>query len=101
MNNTWIITTFVLIDTAMTNLDHQTDVRAKVPDSEVVTVALVAAKYFANNHRIALDVMQKLQYLSGSISHSRLNRRLHALRDWMAYFPELLSDMISCAPCAR
>jgi IS5 family transposase len=39
--------------------------------------------------------MQKLQYLSGSISHSRLNRRLHALRDWMAYFPELLSDMIS------
>lgn len=95
MNATWIITTFVLIDTAMTNLDHQTDVRAKVPDSEVVTVALVAAKYFANNHRIALDVMQKLQYLSGSISHSRLNRRLHALRDWMAYFPELLSDMLS------
>ncbi|MCX6016217.1 MAG: hypothetical protein NT020_11630 [Chloroflexales bacterium] len=47
MNATWIITTFVLIDTAMTNLDHQTDVRAKVPDSEVVTVALVAAKYFA------------------------------------------------------
>ena len=95
MNATWIITTFVLIDTAMTNLDHQTDVRAKVPDSEVVTVALVAAKYFANNHRIALDVMQKLQYLSGSISHSRLNRRLHALRDWMSYLPELLSDMIS------
>ena len=56
MNATWIITTFVLIDTAMTNLDHQTDVRAKVPDSEVVTVALVAAKYFANNHQIALDV---------------------------------------------
>jgi hypothetical protein len=95
MNAIWIITTFVLIDTAMTNLDHQTDVRAKVPDSEVVTVALVAAKYFANNHRIALDVMQKLHYLSGSISHSRLNRRLHALRDWMSYLPELLSDMIS------
>jgi hypothetical protein len=95
MNAIWIITTFVLIDTAMTNLDQQTDVRAKVPDSEVVTVALVAAKYFANNHRIALDVMQKLQYLSGSISHSRFNRRLHALHDWMAYFPELLSDMLS------
>ena len=45
MGSTWIITTFVLIDTAITNLDHQTDVRAGVPDSEVVTVALVAAKY--------------------------------------------------------
>jgi len=78
MDATWMITTFVLIDTAMINLDHQTDVRAGVPDSEVVTVALVAAKYVANNHRIALNVMQQLQYLSESISHSRLNRRLHA-----------------------
>ncbi len=43
MEATLIITTFVLIDTAMINLDHQTDVRAGVPDSEVVTVALVAA----------------------------------------------------------
>ena len=64
MDATWIITTFVLIDTAMTNLDHQTDVRAGVPDSEVVTVALVAAKYFANNHRIAFNVMHQLPYLS-------------------------------------
>jgi len=95
MDATWIITTFVLIDTAMTNLDHHTDVRAGVPDSEVVTVALVAAKYFANNHRIALDVMHQLHYLSGTISHSRLNRRLLALRDWMDNLPELLSDMLS------
>jgi hypothetical protein len=41
MDATWIKTTFVLIDTAMTILDHQTDVRTGVPDSEVVTVALV------------------------------------------------------------
>ena len=95
MDATWIITTFVLIDTAMMNLDHQTDVRAGVPDSEVVTVALVAAKYFANNHRIVLTIMRKLHYLSGSISHSRLNRRLHTLLDWMENLPELLSDMCS------
>ncbi len=56
---TWIITTFVLIDTVMKNLDHQTDVRAGIPESEVVTVALVVAKYFANNHCIALNVMQQ------------------------------------------
>jgi hypothetical protein len=62
----------------MTNLDHQTDVRAGVPESEIITVALVAAKYVANNHRIALNVMHQLHYVSGSISHSRLNRRLHA-----------------------
>jgi len=38
-----MIPTFFLIDTAMTNLDHQTDVCAGIPDSEVVTVALIVA----------------------------------------------------------
>lgn len=71
INAIWIIISVVLIDTAMANLEHQTGVRARVPHSEIVNVAFVAAKYFANNNRIALDVMQKLQYLSGSISHSR------------------------------
>jgi hypothetical protein len=67
--------------------------RAGVPDSEIATVALIAAKYFANNHRIALTVMRQLLYVSGKISHSRLNLRLHALRKWMDHFPEVLSDI--------
>jgi hypothetical protein len=54
MDATWIISTCVLSDIAMMNLDHHTGGRAGVPDSAVVTVALVAAKYFANNQRIAL-----------------------------------------------
>lgn len=73
--------------------DHQTDARAGVPDSEVISIALVSAKYFANNHRISFNVMHQLQYLSGIISHSRFNRRLQALCDWMVYMPELPSDM--------
>jgi hypothetical protein len=95
MDATWIITTFVLIDTAMTNLDHHADVCAGVLDSEIATIALVAAQYFANNHRITLTVMRQLHYLSGTISHSRLNRRLLTLRDWMDNLPELFSDMLS------
>jgi hypothetical protein len=81
MNVNWIITAFVIVDTTFTTLEHQSDVHAGVPDSEIITVALVAAKYFANNHKLTLSVMQQLQYLSGTISHSRFNRRLHALRD--------------------
>ena len=88
MDATWMITTFVLIKTALVNLGLQTDVRAGVPDSEVVTVALVAAKIFANIHRIAFDIMRQPQYVSGSISCSRLNRRLHTVRDWMAHMPK-------------
>ena len=41
----------------MTTLNHQTDVRACVLDSEIVTIALVAARYFANDNRIAVTVM--------------------------------------------
>jgi len=68
MDATWIRTTFVLIPTAMAHLDHQIAVRAGILDNEVVTVTLVAAKYFANNHRIALNVIHHLQCVSGTIS---------------------------------
>ena len=80
MNVNWIITAFVIVDTTFTTLEHQSDVRAGVPDSEIITVALVAAKYFANNHKLTLSVMQQLHYLSGTISHSRFNRRLQLVR---------------------
>ena len=65
MDTPLLITTFSLIDTAVINLDHQTDVCRCTPDSEVVTGALVVVKYFANHHRIALNVTQQLQYFSG------------------------------------
>jgi len=52
----------MLIDTTMTNLNLQTDVRAGVPASEIFTVALVGAQYFANTHHIALTVTHQLHY---------------------------------------
>jgi len=43
MDATWIITAFVVIDTLMERLGHRRDVRAQVPDSEMLTIAVVAA----------------------------------------------------------
>ena len=51
MDAYWIITAFVVIDTLMERLGHRSDVRAQVPDSEILTIAVVAAKYFGNHHR--------------------------------------------------
>ena len=45
MDATWIITAFVVIDTLMERQGHRSDVRAQVPDSEILTIAVVAAKY--------------------------------------------------------
>lgn len=42
MDAAWMITRFVIIDTAMANLDHQTDVRAGVADVTQTTVEIVA-----------------------------------------------------------
>src|SRR5215210_4968208 len=95
MNATWIVTVFEVIDTTMETLDHHSHILTKVPDSEVLTVAVVAAKYFQNHHERALAVLKALHYLSGSLSPSRFNRRLHALADWLLFLAETLGEILT------
>jgi len=54
MDAYWIIPAFVVIDTLMERLGHRSDVRAQVPDSEILTIAVVAAKY-VGDQRLALQ----------------------------------------------
>lgn len=93
MDATWIIAVFVMIDTVMDRLDHRSDIRAQVPDAEILTVAVVAAKYFQNHHERAVCVMQTCGYLSGTLSVSRFNRRLHALADWLPLLVDVLGEI--------
>jgi hypothetical protein len=93
MDANWIIAAFVVIDTMMDRLDHQSDPRASVPDAEIVTIAVVAAKYFANHHERAVQIMQGMRYLSGTISVSRFNRRVHALAEWVGFIAQTLGEL--------
>jgi len=95
MDAYWIITAFVVIDTLMEHLGHRSDVRAQVPDSEILTIAVVAAKYFGSHHERAAPMMRALGYLSGRISVARFNRRLHQLADGMAWIPDVLGEMFT------
>lgn len=95
MNATWIITAFVVIDDLMTALGHRTHPLAQASDAEVLTVAIVAAKYYQNHHECALCVMQECGYLSGALSTSRFNRRLHALGDWLLLAAETLGELFA------
>ena len=95
MDATWIITAFVVIDTVMHRLEHRSDVRAAVPDAEIITIAVVAAKYFGNHHERTAQVMNGMGYLSGRLSVSRFNRRLHALADWLAFIPTALGELFT------
>lgn len=93
MNAEWIIAVFVVIDTLMERLGHQSDKRADVPDSEVVLIAVVAAQYFHNHHERAVCLLQQTGYLSGRLSVSRFNRRMHALADWLGLIVETLGAL--------
>lgn len=83
MNAIWIMIVFDIIDEMMQVVGHRSHTLARVPDSEILTLAIVAAQYFQNHYARALWVMQALGYLSGQISTSRFNRRLHALAGWL------------------
>lgn len=59
----------------MAALEHTSHPLAQVSDAEVLTVAVVAAKYYQNHHERALYGMRECGYLSGQLSISRFNRR--------------------------
>jgi IS5 family transposase len=95
VDDDFIVAAFVLLDEAMAALGHRGDARAGASDAEVLTVAVVAAKYCQNHHARALQVRQLGRYLSGPLSASRFNRRLHALRDWLLLLLEALGEVFA------
>jgi hypothetical protein len=95
MDDDFIVTAFVVIDKVMGALGHRDDVRAGASDAEVLTVAVVAAKYFQNHLERALGVMRLGRYLSGPLGVSRFNRRLHRLADWLGLIAETLGEVFA------
>jgi Transposase DDE domain len=93
MNDTLIVTVYVVIDDLMRALGHRSHPQARTSDAEVLTVAVMAACHFQNHHERALCVMRALGYLSGPLSVSRFNRRAHRLADWLG----LLLDSLGMA----
>lgn len=93
MNAEWIITVFVIVDELLTSAGHRDHPLAQASDAEVLTSALVAARFFQNHHERAVMLMQQQGYFSGALSISRFNRRLHALRDWLALALETLAEL--------
>jgi Transposase DDE domain len=95
MNDTLIVTAFVITDDLMSALGHHSHACAHAPDAEVVTVAIAAAACFQNHQERALCVLRGLGYLSGSLSISRFNRRIHALADWLLLLLDTLGALFS------
>lgn len=94
MNDSYIVTSYVIIDDVLKIMNYQDDIRAQTTAAEILTIAVVAAKYFQNHHECAVCLMQRLGYI-GPLSVSRFNRLLHALLDTLWHVGILLGDIFS------
>ena len=78
-----IITFYILCDELLTALKIRQDSQVRMNDSEVMLTVLTAAKFFRGNFRIAGCFLKEYGYIPKMLSESRLNRRLHAIEDYV------------------
>ena len=59
-----IIATFCILDDLLHILHHRNDPQAKITDSEILTIAILACQEFGGNMRKALQWVKALQFFS-------------------------------------
>src|SRR5206468_11059741 len=92
MNDTYIVTTYVVIDDVVKAYGFVDDSRATGTAAEILTVSVIAAEYFENHHERALCVMNRLGYVQ-ALSVPRFNLRLHALPEWVYGIVRLVAEI--------
>jgi Transposase DDE domain len=74
-------------------LHHREDRQQKMTDSEVMTTALVAMRFFGGNFEHARALLGTGHYIPTMLSRSRLNRRLYQLQHLFSTLFDLLGQM--------
>lgn len=95
MDDTYIITVFVVFDELCQTLLPAPKYRPKMVPAEILTVAVVAARYFGNHLERALLVMAQAGYIPKTrcLSVSRFNRQLHRYGDFLELCLETLLEL--------
>jgi hypothetical protein len=83
-----------VIDDVLKAYGFQDDPRATGYGAEILTVAVIAAKYFQNHQERALVILSRLVYVRG-LSVSRFNRRLHALQAWLSGMVQVVAEVFT------
>ena len=88
-----IVAVYTICDDLLISLKHQDHRLAKMSDAEVMTTALIAARYFGGNQHTACAVLKILGYIPNMLGHSRYNRRLHHVSEhFQTLFQYLAED---------
>lgn len=92
-----IIAIYVIIDDLLKAVGHVEDNRIAMSDAEVITSALVAAKFFGGNHETACKHLKEDGLIPTMLSKSRFSRRWHRLflplLDLFDYFGQILKSL--------
>lgn len=76
---TEIIAIYAITDDLLKAIGHREDCRVQMSDAEVITTALVAARFFGGNHRLCQQYLKEHGLMPKMLDKSRFNRRLHRL----------------------
>ena len=94
MDDNFIVTAYCIISESLDKFGHQSHKLARLSDAEILTVAVVAARFFNSHQERALCLMIKTGYIR-PLSASRYNRRLHALADVLEGVLDILAGLYS------
>lgn len=85
---TYVTTVYVIADEIIRILQIQDDPQSIMSNSEIITFAIVTAKFFAGNYKMARYMCLKMRLFPKLLSNSRLNRRIHKISwsCWEAIF---------------
>lgn len=72
---------FVFIDDILKSVEHKEDSRRKFKDSELITTAIIAARYFGGHMEHAQHFMKGTGLMPKMLDKSRFSRRLHAVME--------------------
>lgn len=83
-----IITIYVICDDYLKAMQYRDDVQADMTTAEVMTTAVVAARFFKNCLEHARVFLKGEGYVPQMLSQSRLNRRIQAIAEqvWLELF---------------
>ena len=87
-----IVAVYTICDDLLISIGHRNHPQAKMSDAEVMTTALVAARYFGGNPQTASAVLKTLGYIPKMLGHSRFNRRPHQIPQLFQTLFEYLAE---------
>ena len=79
---------YVISDEVLRALGLEDNPQSQMSNAEVITFAIITAKFFQSNHKFSRYLCKRLRLFSNILSNSRLNRRIHQIpwSCWEAIF---------------